>query len=113
MRVTPLRPEEKLLDSPEAEQVRWMVRERDSISSHVREAAPPSYRSLRSFLEKSDALRRETRHASIGKLRSTVQASRALYRIERACGAEEALEVLEKAVRLGKDTRRQTGGQRR
>jgi len=111
MRPFPLRPEEKLLDSLEAEQVRWIVRKHDSISSHVREAAPPSYHSLRSFIEKSDPLRRETRHTSMGKLRSTVQASRALYRIERACGAEEALEVLEKAVRLGKDTARRRKGE--
>jgi len=111
LRPFPLRPEEKLLDSLEAEQVRWMVKEHDSISSHVREAAPPSYRFLASFIEKSDPLRRETRHASIGKLRSTVQASCALYRIERACGAEEALEVLEKAVRLGKDTARRREGE--
>jgi len=111
LRPFPLRPEEKLLDSLEAEQVRWIVREHDSISSPVREAAPPSYRFLASFIEKSDPLWRETRHASMGKLRSTVQASRALYRIERACGAQEALEILEKAVRLGKDTARRREGE--
>jgi len=108
LRPFPLRPEEKLLDSPEAGQVRLIFRERDAISSDVREAAPPSYRFLASVIEKSDPLRSETRHASIRRLRSAVQASRALYRIERAGGVEEALEVLEKAVRLGKDTERQT-----
>jgi len=113
LRPFPLRPEEKLLDSLEAEQVRWIVRERDAIKRDVMEAAPPSYHSLRSFIKESDPLQREARHASIGKLRSTMQASCALYRVERARGAEEALRALQKAVRLIKDARRQTGGQHR
>jgi len=91
LRPFPLRPEEKLLDSLEAEQVRWMAREYDSISSPVREAAPPSYRCLVSFIEKNDPLRRETRHASIGRIRSTIQASCALYRSKELAGSRKPL----------------------
>jgi len=107
MRPFPLRPEEKLLDSLEAEQVRLISREHDAIKRDVMEAAPPSYRFLVSFIKESDPLRRETRHTSIGRLRSTIQASRALHRIERARGVEEALKALSSAfeVSQGRNTR--------
>jgi len=101
------------VDSLEAEQVRLIAKKRGTINSRVRETAPPSYRFLASFLESSDPLQSETQHASIGKLRSTVQASRALYRIERARGAEKALNALKKVVRVIKSTRRQNGGGQR
>lgn len=101
-RRTPLRIEEKLLDSEAFQKVALVSNQKFVVAPEIKERAPPTYHSIVSLMDSSDPLRIEFSSACAGRLRRVLCATATAVDAGKTRGLSQTIRVLQKLEKLAK-----------